>query len=82
MAALVLVPGTEFDPRAFYAHATSSLPPYAVPVFVRVQREAEVTGAFKLRKVERVREGDDAAKTYEPLDAERYRAASEGRLRF
>ncbi len=95
MAALTLAAGQSFDPRAFYAHAVSSLPLYAVPVFVRVQPEAEVTGTFKLRKVELVREGydpakvgeplfvrDDAAKTYVTLDAERHRAVSEGTLRF
>jgi fatty-acyl-CoA synthase len=95
MAALTLAEGAEFDPRAFYAHAVSSLPLYAVPVFVRVQREAEVTGTFKLRKVELAREGydparvsdplfvrDDAAKSYVPLDAERHRAVCEGKLRF
>jgi fatty-acyl-CoA synthase len=95
MAAIVFGSGQTFDPRAFYAHAVSSLPLYAVPVFVRVQPEAEVTGTFKLRKVELAREGydparvseplfvrDDAAKSYVPLDAERYRAVSEGKLRF
>jgi fatty-acyl-CoA synthase len=95
MAALTLAAGQSFDPRAFYAHAVSSLPLYAVPAFVRVQPEAEVTGTFKLRKVELAREGydpakvneplfvrDDSAKSYVPLDAARHRAVCEGTLRF
>ncbi len=94
MAAIVIA-GGNFDSRAFYEHVTSSLPAYAVPVFVRLQGEAEVTGTFKLRKVELQREGwnpatladplyirDDAARDYVPLDAERHRAVEAGEVRL
>jgi fatty-acyl-CoA synthase len=67
MAALILSGKEEFDPRAFYAHAVTALPAYAVPVFVRLQREAEVTGTFKLRKVDLQQEGYDPAKVSDPL---------------
>src|SRR5262249_32318593 len=40
MAALIVSGPEEFAPRAFYAHAVTALPAYAVPVFVRLQREA------------------------------------------
>jgi fatty-acyl-CoA synthase len=95
MAALVIGGGAGFDTRAFYEHVTSSLPAYAVPVFVRLQGEAEVTGTFKLRKVELQREGwnpatladplyirDDAARDYVRLDTERHRAVEAGEVRL
>jgi fatty-acyl-CoA synthase len=94
MAALVLGGSDEFDPRAFYAHAVTALPAYAMPVFVRLQREADVTGTFKLRKVELQEEGydlqkvsdplfvrDDGARAYVPFDAETQQRLSEGRLK-
>jgi fatty-acyl-CoA synthase len=95
MAALILSGAEEFDPRAFYAHAVTALPAYATPVFLRLQREAEVTGTFKLRKVELQQEGydpakvteplfvrDDAARTYVPLDAETHRRLLAGEIRI
>jgi len=95
MAALVVADPLGFDTRAFYEHVVSSLPSYAVPVFLRLQREAEVTGTFKLRKVELQREGwdpaaledplfirDDAARAYVPLDAQRHRQVAAGEVRL
>jgi fatty-acyl-CoA synthase len=94
MAALILSSADEFDPRAFYAHAVTALPAYAVPVFVRLQREAEVTGTFKLRKVDLQQEGydpakvsdplylrDDGARAYVPLGADVYRRIEVGEVR-
>jgi len=95
MAAVVLADRAGFDGKAFYEHVVSALPSYAVPVFLRLQQEAEVTGTFKLRKVELQREGwdpsrlhdplfvrDDAARAYVPLDAAHYRAVASGELRL
>ena len=95
MAALVVADLRGFDTRAFYEHVVSSLPSYAVPVFLRLQLEAEVTGTFKLRKVELQREGwdpsaladplfirDDAARTYVRLDAQRHRQIAAGEVRL
>ena len=94
MAALVLSGAEEFDPRAFYAHAVTALPAYAMPVFLRLQREAEVTGTFKLRKVELQQDGydpakvvdplyvrDDGARAYVPLDPDAHRRLLAGELR-
>jgi len=80
MAAMILADSSTFDGAALYKLATDQLPAYARPVFVRLQPQAEVTGTFKLRKVELQREGydpvtvsdplfvrDDAAQTYKPL---------------
>ena len=95
MVALVLGAKAEFDPRAFYAHAVTALPAYAMPVFVRLQHEAELTGTFKLRKVELQHEGydpawvseplfvrDDGARSYVRLDAEAHRRVLSGELRL
>jgi fatty-acyl-CoA synthase len=95
MVAIVLRDADGFDGRAFYAHVVTSLPAYAMPVFVRLQRESEVTGTFKLRKVELQAEGwdpervseplfvrDDDARAYVALDATRARSIHQGSARL
>jgi fatty-acyl-CoA synthase len=67
MAALVLHPGAAFDARAFFAFTAERLPAYAVPLFVRLPAEADVTSTFKLRKVELQDEGYDPARIGDPL---------------
>jgi fatty-acyl-CoA synthase len=67
MAALVLGEGARFDGEAFHRFAGEVLPRYAAPVFVRILSEQEVTGTFKIRKVELVREGFDPAAVPDPL---------------
>ena len=44
-----------------------SLPPYAVPIFVRLIEAAELTGTFKLRKVKLRNEGFDRTEVTDPL---------------
>ena len=83
MAALVMAPDAGFDGGAFYRHVEEHLPRYAAPIFVRLLAEQEVTGTFKIRKVELVREGfdpgvvsdalfvrDEKASAYVPLTPE------------
>ncbi|MBS0509504.1 MAG: long-chain-acyl-CoA synthetase, partial [Proteobacteria bacterium] len=83
MAALVLQDGASFDPGAFWQLALARLPRYAAPLFLRLSANADMTGNYKLRKVDLQREGfdpgvvrdplyvrDDAAKTYVPLTPE------------
>jgi len=95
MVALVLDDPAGLDGKALYAHVADALPAYAAPAFVRVSEHAEVTGTFKLRKVELQREGydparvgdplyvrDDEARAYLPLDAERHAAIAAGRHRL
>jgi len=67
MAALVFHDGAQFDGRAFYAFAAQHLPPYAAPLFVRLPKEADVTGTLKLRKLELQREGYDPRVVEDPL---------------
>lgn len=52
MAALAMKPGRVFDPKAFFELAERNLPGYAVPLFVRILREADITSTFKLRKTD------------------------------
>ena len=53
MAALTLAEGVnELDLAEFSRYVRESLPAYAVPVFLRVQQEQQVTGTFKLLKGE------------------------------
>jgi fatty-acyl-CoA synthase len=65
MAALVVKEG--FDLEALHAQLAKELPTYARPLFLRLRPEMEVTGTFKHRKVELVKEGFDPRATREPL---------------
>lgn len=63
-----LVVGDGFDLDGLHSHiAASSLPDYAHPVFVRLQKEIETTGTFKQRKVDLVKEGFDPEKINDRL---------------
>ena len=69
-----------------YQSLSSSLPTYAQPLILRIKKEIEITGTFKHRKVELVKEGynpeeikepmyfcDHKSQTYLPLDQELYK---------
>ena len=82
MAALALAEGVEkLDLVSFSQHVNAQLPPYARPVFLRIQRELDTTGTFKLLKGELRKQAYDlqqvaddlyvmkpGSKQYEPLD--------------
>jgi fatty-acyl-CoA synthase len=94
MAAIVAAPG--IDLAALSAHVKTNLPTYAIPLFLRFQKEPEVTGTFKYKKVELVAEGFDPAKVdgeplywwdskdaaYKSLDADAYAAIMAGGVKF
>jgi len=65
MAALVL--DGELDLTAFRAHLIERLPGYACPVFLRIQKEMELTSTFKYTKTELVRRGYDPSQTTDIL---------------
>jgi fatty-acyl-CoA synthase len=67
MAAVVLLQGAAFDPVAFWNLATTRLPRYAAPLFVRLAAKADMTGNYKLRKVDLQREGFDVSLVQDPL---------------
>jgi citronellyl-CoA synthetase len=82
MAALALADGVEeLDLASFSAHVCTNLPAYARPVFLRIQRELDTTGTFKLVKGELRKQAYDldqmedsiyvmkpGSSRYEPLD--------------
>jgi len=95
MAAVVLEPGASFDGEALFAGLAAALPPYARPAFVRIQAAPELTGTFKLRKVDLQKQGfdpeasadpilyrDDARRAYLPVDCDIVSRIERGELRF
>ncbi|MFM9864562.1 MAG: long-chain-acyl-CoA synthetase [Micropepsaceae bacterium] len=65
MAALVTA--AQPDLATFKAHLEKNLAAYARPIFLRMQGEIEITGTFKHRKVELVKEGYDPRTVQDPL---------------
>tara|TARA_R110000764_G_scaffold99040_2_gene183659 strand:+ start:1105 stop:2892 length:1788 start_codon:yes stop_codon:yes gene_type:complete len=65
MAAITV--DSDVDYEGLYKALDEKLPPYAIPVFIRVQRDAETTGTFKYRKVELVKEGYDLEQVTDPI---------------
>ena len=65
MAALVTTP--DFDVDALAARIDAELAFYARPLFLRILPEMEITGTFKHRKVDLVREGFDPRQIRDPL---------------
>lgn len=94
MAALASTGELDLSSPEFFRHV-EQLPGYARPVFVRVIGQADMTGTFKVRKVELQRQGfapdavdspvymrDDAAGRYRVLDAETFQRLRSGGIRF
>jgi fatty-acyl-CoA synthase len=93
MASIVADDG--LDLVALAAHLKRELPVYARPIFLRLQPEAEITGTFKYRKSDLVKDGFDpalvsdplfwmnpAGAIYEPLDATAYERIQTGTVKF
>ncbi len=93
MAALVVT--GDFDVATLAEKLSASLPIYARPIFLRLLPQMEITGTFKQRKVELVKEGfdpsaiseplywlDPVSYKYEPLDTARYAGIVEGRVKI
>jgi fatty-acyl-CoA synthase len=67
MAAIVLDEGAEFDLPTFRDHLGLTLPDYARPLFVRIRQSLDLTGTFKQRKVDMVKEGCDPDTITDPI---------------
>jgi fatty-acyl-CoA synthase len=85
----------DLDLAALRAHLTSRLPVYAIPVFLRIRHEMDMTGTFKYTKSDFVRQGfdpcctpdaiyfDDGAKrAFVRLDEVLYDHINAGRIRI
>ena len=90
-----VVADDDLDLEGFDAHIAKALPSYAQPYFIRLQPEIEITGTFKHRKVDLVKDGFDPGKVADPLYIRHpelggikpltpalYADIAEGRLRF
>lgn len=66
---VALVVDDKFDPAAFYAHIRKTLPDYATPVFLRLQNQIDITGTFKQRKFDLVKQGFNPVGLADPLFA-------------
>jgi fatty-acyl-CoA synthase len=93
MAALVADEG--LDLRGLHAHIARRLPDFARPLFLRFLPEMNITGTFKVKKLDLVREGfdpsiisddlyfsDPQAQAFVPLDAALYEAIQKGEKRI
>ena len=67
MAALTLKSLDDFDLAAFSRHLKEKLPAYAVPLFIRLRQQEEITGTFKYRKVELKKESFDISMVDDPV---------------
>ena len=56
---IAVVSDGHLDLAALRSHVAKSLPDYARPIFIRLKRELDVTGTFKQRKLDLVKEGFD-----------------------
>lgn len=65
MVSMVVAGDLDWD--KFKAHLDANLPAYSRPVFVRLQPEVEITGTFKHRKVDLVKEGFDPDTIEDPI---------------
>ena len=55
------------DLNQLHAHLTEHLPDYARPLFLRIQRDIEVTGTFKQKKIDLVKDSFNPAATSDPI---------------
>ena len=55
------------DLKALRAHLDAHLPEYARPLFLRIRGELDVTGTFKQKKVDLVKQGFDPSATTDPI---------------
>lgn len=90
-----IVPDGKLDLRQLRGHIVRTLPDYARPLFVRIRGALELTGTFKQRKVDLVREGfdpvasedeiyfsDPVTKSFLRIDSALFRRLSSGEVRF
>lgn len=85
----------QLDLEKLYRDLQLALPAYARPLFIRILKNVDTTGTFKLKKTEYRKEGYDIAKTkdpmyyldaksgmYKPLDNQAYEDILNQRIRY
>ena len=64
---VAIVTKSDIDLENLYSHLKNSLPSYAMPIILRVKKEIEITGTFKHKKVDLVKEGYNPQDVSDPL---------------
>jgi fatty-acyl-CoA synthase len=67
MATVQLDKMINFELDQLSGFVVENLPPYAIPIFLRVKDELEFTGTHKLRKVNLRKEGYNVEEIMEPI---------------
>lgn len=67
MAAIQLKEGADFDGKALAKTVYENLPPYAMPLFVRVVKELEKTSTQKVKKVDLAKQGFSSEEIEDPI---------------
>ena len=81
MAAIILNDGVEqLDLTAFAAYLRDELPAYAIPVFLRIQQDIDVTGTFKMVKGDLREQAYDIGKFDDPVFVMKHGEDSYARL--
>jgi fatty-acyl-CoA synthase len=62
-----LTTDSDFDLAGLRAYLRRELPPFARPLFIRLQQTIDTTGTFKYRKMDLVREGFDPDVVKDPM---------------
>ncbi|KAI8338476.1 hypothetical protein BC941DRAFT_494154 [Chlamydoabsidia padenii] len=95
VSAVTLQPGKELDFKDLYSYLSRKLPKYAIPVFIRIVPAMELTGTFKVQKVEYRNQGIDLEKvpkehpmywlrgdTYVPFTMDDLKSIDEGKIKL
>ena len=95
MAAIVVHDIASFDLATFRRHLRENLPSFARPLFLRFQKQLEITSTFKPRKVDLVAEGFDPSRSTDiiffddptsgsfiPMDPDLYERITQGGMRL
>ncbi|XP_026153172.1 long-chain fatty acid transport protein 6 [Mastacembelus armatus] len=67
MAAIIVRPGLKFDGKKLFEHVMRDLPPYARPLFIRLQEVMKMTSTFKQQKFQLVQSGFNPSTITAPL---------------
>lgn len=65
MASLVVK--EDFDPKNLHNYISKKLPSYAIPLFLRLQKDMQITGTFKHQKVKLRKQGFNPSIISDPI---------------
>jgi citronellyl-CoA synthetase len=95
MVSLMVESASDLDINTISRFISDSLPKYSIPVFLRIRKTLDLTGSYKITKVDLKREGYDiekitdriyiweaSKKTYIPFDSDLYEQLKAGKLRL